>query len=101
MKCNIGYHYICWRLHEKTDMLGYMDQYGFVNPMAIADFKHSEPVQERAIKLADNLSNRYTHDKLYLKTLDVDLDQPSIKHHSMCNSFGGSPRPEAIELTER
>ncbi|KAM7277369.1 hypothetical protein ACFE04_019235 [Oxalis oulophora] len=102
------------RLHEKTDRLGYMDQYGFVNPMAIADFKHCEPVQKKAIKLPDNLSNRYTHDKLYLvpymhdfpfrhswKTLDVDLDQPFNKHRSMCNSFWGLPRPEAIVLTER
>ncbi|KAM7271228.1 hypothetical protein ACFE04_030442 [Oxalis oulophora] len=96
---------------DKLVLEGVLDpqrsDYGFVNPMAIADFKHCAPVQERAIKLANFLSNRYTHDKLYLvpylheKHWMLILINPSANTAQWCNSFGGSPRPQAIELTER
>ncbi|KAM7273803.1 hypothetical protein ACFE04_028467 [Oxalis oulophora] len=75
--------------------------------MSIVDFKNCKPLQERAIKLTDNLSNRYTHDKLYLvpylheKHWMLILINPLANTAQWCNSFGGSPQPEAIELRER
>ncbi|KAM7276731.1 hypothetical protein ACFE04_018597 [Oxalis oulophora] len=56
------------------------------------------PIPTNEIKTVGQARDGFKHCEL--KTLDVDLDQPFSKHRSMCNSFGGSPRPEAIELTE-
>ncbi|KAM7265949.1 hypothetical protein ACFE04_003632 [Oxalis oulophora] len=77
------------------------------NCMAIGDFEHCARIQDRAIKLAKNLANRFTDDKLYLVSYLHEqhwmliLINPSANTTQCCNYFGGLPRSEAVDLTER
>ncbi|KAM7260835.1 hypothetical protein ACFE04_026310 [Oxalis oulophora] len=94
-------------LHEKIERVGYSDYYGFANPMTIVDSANCQNLEVRARNLADNLANRYTDDKLYLVPyLHEDhwmliMINPSKNTAQWCNSFGGKPRRQAIDLTER
>ncbi|KAM7260500.1 hypothetical protein ACFE04_011173 [Oxalis oulophora] len=61
-------------------------------PYGIADFDHCAPVRDRAIKVANNLANRYTDDKLYLIAL--------MEFHKRRGKWTVVPVPGQTGLTE-